>query len=63
MIDLSDKEEITRVRDFITLDVTKNSFFKRWDGLKDKLRAYRDQDYVFRDKIKKRIEDEMEQKV
>ena len=63
MIDLSDKEEITRVRDFITLDVTKNSCFKRWDGLKDKLRAYRDQDYVFRDKIKKRIEDEMEQKV
>ena len=60
MIDLSDKEEITRVRDFITLDVTKSSCFKRWDGLKDKLRAYRDQDYVFRDKMRREIDNEME---
>jgi hypothetical protein len=60
MIDLSDMEKITRVRNFIKLDVTKNNCFKRWDNLRKEIRSYMNQDYIFRDKIKESIKNEME---
>lgn len=59
MIDLSEKEEITRTRDrgFITLNVQKENCFKRWDGLKEKIRAYRNQNYQMRNEILKMIKE------
>ena len=56
---MSEKEEITRTRDrgFITLNVQKENCFKRWDGLKEKIRAYRNQNYQMRNEILKMIKE------
>tara|TARA_R110002012_G_C11370758_1_gene581997 strand:- start:44 stop:667 length:624 start_codon:yes stop_codon:yes gene_type:complete len=63
MIDLSDKEKITRVSNFIKLNVNKDNCFKRWDGLKDKIRAYRNGDYVLRSKIEEDIKNQIKENI